>query len=67
MYQNGEEQNFAEALNGIEGAKNHSQYNLGYMYQDGNGVQQSYDEALKWYMLSIFMESICFRLYVSKW
>lgn len=26
-----------------------AQYNLGYCYYEGHGVEQSYDEAVKWY------------------
>jgi len=28
------------------------QYNLGYMYEHGQGVTQSYSEARKWYTLA---------------
>ena len=52
-YQNGD---YATALKEwkplAEGGDSAAQYNLGFMYNNGQGVPQDYKEAVKWYRLA---------------
>jgi uncharacterized protein len=49
-------QNYAEAVKWLRKAADqgnaHAQYNLGYMYQDGQGVPQNYVQAHMWFNLA---------------